>query len=149
MAWRYTPRHGKIDPERCVASVSGERFYPRQCSRPRKEGSEWCGQHAPKEASGKKAYAVYADFSRDLKIVSADIAKETEKRVTLISPGLAFSCKTHHEPDEIDKSPKEAVVRELERVAREKASMEDRLKELVDYEARVKKLFSEIPEEET
>lgn len=46
----YGPGYQRVaeDPKRCIASVSGGRgWHSHQCTRPRKDGTEYCGVHMP------------------------------------------------------------------------------------------------------
>ena len=92
--FRYT---GRVDPERCVASVHHDsRFSGSQCQNKRKKGSEWCGTHEPKVAAEDAPQIWVVDDWDKPKLAVAKILKETKKQLQIQyeGSGLPFHCRS-------------------------------------------------------
>jgi len=99
--FRYQGRFGsQPDPKRCAASVSHGRGGVYQCQNARKEGSDWCGTHEPKEAAEDAALLWIVEepwgYNKDEepKLVSTPILKETKKQIVLNGKEGAFRWRT-------------------------------------------------------
>lgn len=94
---RFKPKTGKLDSDKCVASVHDNGRWPgfHQCGNKRKPDTEWCGVHAILEvAEDSEKLWVVDDWSEDKpKLFCANIVKETARRITVDKSHNAFDWK--------------------------------------------------------